>query len=191
MAERYYGRYVACYYRWWRIGLFIAGSLAIGCIEAHGSNADTSIRKEKVVIASIKMVVPASLVVRRLATRCGRSGPDVVITNQRVGIRRESPPNPRSCTNGWDMTKANRKYVFLDIGRFRYPPGVVNKKRSGLPVKLTTDIPSSNQCGCTFRYANLIVGRDGYEIREWIGKAASKRERSDIKSIIASVAPRR
>jgi len=130
-------------------------------------------------LQGLELQVPADWQVRRLPLECYSYGPGILISNVRYRFERFPRHMKRGCTTFWDLRRAPRTLIALDLSQVFLPSRTQVSARVPPPLPLTkapyySPRDRSPLCTCTTRYAYLRTHGLGYALRTWVAASASQ-----------------
>jgi len=163
----------------------------IGCDRSEAASVTT----ERLTFERLQLRVPRSWSVHRLLLRCGGISPGILVANiADHSFEREARP-PGACTTEWELERAPRDFVLIDVSRFTFPrpplPGAVPPMDSRFPLTFATSIKENVACRCTFLSADLWFDGLDYSVRTWIGGKASTSDQLALDALLRSIRPKR
>lgn len=146
----------------------------------------------------VRLEVPSSWPVRRTPLHCNRYGPGTLITNLPDQVFRRDVDSipPGACSTLWELQAVPRDFVLVDLSLMpvpsvgRKPPQDSQFPPTLAQAKYTSGTTKEVLCRCRYRYGFFWLQGRSYEVRVWIGTAASKSDRDAAETLLRSIRPR-
>jgi hypothetical protein len=175
------------------VATVVVSALVASTAAASASGAE----QDRRVVEGLELRVPTAWSSRPLLRRCRHLGRGMLVANVASRLFRRDDPEG-TCSNYWNIEDAPRHFVLLDLSRFDGPP-VVGPARadSRFPLTLGSLKRSSwtdkrglaSRCSCIYRHGELWLDGLYYNLRVWVGREASNRDRRLLMALLGSIQP--